>query len=172
MDSTITNAYKILGGVTMGHFLGMAGGAAGGAIGYYWSGQPVELPPPPKAFYGACAGSALGHAASIFMGHHIAKTPENKTMGNAQMVYSGLGIGIAAITAALGRYIIEEQPATASLKIFVPAVLIGKSPGRAPAPSAQRRLGNPKTDEERAATHLERYGTTDLPPRGTGLSIN
>ena len=32
-----------------------------------------------------------------------------------------------------------------------------------------RRLGNPKTDEERKATHFKKYGTTKLPPRGSGL---
>lgn len=33
-----------------------------------------------------------------------------------------------------------------------------------------RPMGVPKTEEERMATHLARYGTTDLPARGTGLS--
>jgi len=32
-----------------------------------------------------------------------------------------------------------------------------------------RRLGQPRTDEERMARHLSLYGTKDLPPRGTGL---
>jgi len=32
-----------------------------------------------------------------------------------------------------------------------------------------RRYGNPKTDEERRATHKAIYGTEELPPRGTGL---
>ena len=31
------------------------------------------------------------------------------------------------------------------------------------------RLGHPKTDEERLETHKALYGTSDLPPRGTGL---
>ena len=31
------------------------------------------------------------------------------------------------------------------------------------------RAGVPKTEAERVATHLSRYGTTQLPPRGTGL---
>jgi len=31
------------------------------------------------------------------------------------------------------------------------------------------RRGRPKTEEERRATHLRRFGTTELPPRGTGL---
>jgi len=35
-----------------------------------------------------------------------------------------------------------------------------------------RRFGNPKTDEERASRHQGLYGTADLPPRGTGLSID
>lgn len=32
------------------------------------------------------------------------------------------------------------------------------------------RKGQPKTEEERRATHLARYGEEKLPPRGTGLS--
>lgn len=32
-----------------------------------------------------------------------------------------------------------------------------------------RRLGNPKTDEERAMTHQAKYGTLELPSRGSGL---
>lgn len=35
--------------------------------------------------------------------------------------------------------------------------------------STQRRYGIPKTDAERQATHYARYGTTNLPVRGTGL---
>ena len=30
------------------------------------------------------------------------------------------------------------------------------------------RLGQPRTDEERATRHAERFGTEELPPRGTG----
>lgn len=33
----------------------------------------------------------------------------------------------------------------------------------------QRRYGNPKTDEERRKRHKALYGTSELPPRGTGL---
>ena len=33
----------------------------------------------------------------------------------------------------------------------------------------ERGKGIPFTEEERAARHYEQYGTTDLPPRGTGL---
>lgn len=33
-----------------------------------------------------------------------------------------------------------------------------------------REYGVPKTTEERMATHYQQYGTTDLPPRGTGLA--
>ena len=33
----------------------------------------------------------------------------------------------------------------------------------------ERRKGIPLTDEERRERHQERFGTTDLPPRGTGL---
>jgi len=32
-----------------------------------------------------------------------------------------------------------------------------------------RRYGNPRTDEERKKRHKAKYGTTKLPPRGTGL---
>lgn len=35
----------------------------------------------------------------------------------------------------------------------------------------QRGLGVPRTDEERKLRHLQRYGTTVLPPRGTGLKL-
>jgi len=34
-----------------------------------------------------------------------------------------------------------------------------------------RRYGYPKTEEERMMTHYQRYGTTVLPPRGTGLRL-
>ena len=33
----------------------------------------------------------------------------------------------------------------------------------------ERRKGVPRTDEERTARHKELYGTSNLPPRGTGL---
>jgi len=33
-----------------------------------------------------------------------------------------------------------------------------------------RRMGKPKNEEERRRTHQARYGTSELPPRGTGLS--
>jgi len=32
--------------------------------------------------------------------------------------------------------------------------------------------GVPRTDAERQTTHYARYGTTNLPPRGTGLGLN
>ena len=32
-----------------------------------------------------------------------------------------------------------------------------------------RRFGNPRTDADRAARHKARFGTSKLPPRGTGL---
>ena len=32
----------------------------------------------------------------------------------------------------------------------------------------QGRLGQPRTEEERKKRHKARYGTTTLPPRGTG----
>jgi len=33
----------------------------------------------------------------------------------------------------------------------------------------ERRMGNPRTDAERRKRHLAKFGTTKLPPRGTGL---
>jgi len=33
------------------------------------------------------------------------------------------------------------------------------------------RMGRPKTEEERRKTHLLRFGTEELPPRGTGLHL-
>jgi len=41
---------------------------------------------------------------------------------------------------------------------------------RKTAKNKVRRLGKPKTDDERRATHRARYGTSKLPPRGTGLN--
>ena len=35
--------------------------------------------------------------------------------------------------------------------------------------SEVRRLGKPRSEEERAGVHKEFYGTKELPPRGTGL---
>ena len=32
-----------------------------------------------------------------------------------------------------------------------------------------RRYGKPRTEEERLKRHFEKYGTIELPPRGTGL---
>ena len=34
---------------------------------------------------------------------------------------------------------------------------------------ATRRGGHPKTNAQRRATHQRKYGTSKLPPRGTGL---
>ena len=33
----------------------------------------------------------------------------------------------------------------------------------------ERRFGHPRTDEERRERHKRRFGTEELPPRGTGL---
>ena len=41
--------------------------------------------------------------------------------------------------------------------------------GRGLGVGGGRRFGRPKTDAERRATHKARFGTTKLPPRGTGL---
>lgn len=38
--------------------------------------------------------------------------------------------------------------------------------------TSTRRFGIPKTEAERTSTHLQRFGTTQLPPRGTGLRQN
>ena len=38
-----------------------------------------------------------------------------------------------------------------------------------PKEEEERRKGVPRTDEEREARHKELYGTSNLPPRGTGL---
>jgi len=35
---------------------------------------------------------------------------------------------------------------------------------------SERRLGQPRTEEERLERHIERYGSAELPPRGTGLA--
>ena len=36
----------------------------------------------------------------------------------------------------------------------------------------QRRMGEPRTNAERKKRHQQKYGTSKLPPRGTGLSQN
>lgn len=41
--------------------------------------------------------------------------------------------------------------------------------GGSSSSSSVRRLGKPRTEEERAKIHEEFYGTKELPPRGTGL---
>lgn len=35
--------------------------------------------------------------------------------------------------------------------------------------AGERRLGNPRMDEERKARHKKIYGTDELPERGSGL---
>lgn len=35
--------------------------------------------------------------------------------------------------------------------------------------NSERRLGNPKTEEQRKQSHKARFGTTELPVKGTGL---
>jgi len=35
----------------------------------------------------------------------------------------------------------------------------------------QRRSGQPKTEKEREATHLQRFGAASTPPGGTGLGL-
>lgn len=37
------------------------------------------------------------------------------------------------------------------------------------APCGERMLGTPRTDAERTQRHYAQFGTTTLPPRGTGL---
>jgi len=41
--------------------------------------------------------------------------------------------------------------------------------GRGLGVGGRGRGGRPKTNAERRATHRARYGTSNLPPRGTGL---
>ena len=36
----------------------------------------------------------------------------------------------------------------------------------------QRRMGKPRTEAERKARHKGLYGSTKLPPRGTGMNLN
>jgi hypothetical protein len=36
---------------------------------------------------------------------------------------------------------------------------------------SDRMLGQPRTEAERAERHYEQYGTTELPPRGTGIAM-
>jgi hypothetical protein len=170
--TTVSNVYKVLGGVTMAHFIGVIGSAAGTFAGYLYPIPRLNEPDgiPVNAFYGQCVGAALAHTGSVYMGHKISKKADMKYMGKAQMVYSGLGVGLAALTLTLGRFIFEETPQLAGFKVIAPAILIGKSPvKRVAAANSNDLLMRPKTEEERAMTHLARYGTTNLPPRGTGL---
>lgn len=55
-----------------------------------------------------------------------------------------------------------------SITTFINGVMRGIFTQPAPAASAAR-LGYAKTNAQRRATHLQRYGNTNLPPRGTGL---
>lgn len=34
---------------------------------------------------------------------------------------------------------------------------------------SERRYGQPKTEEQRKQSHKAKFGTSELPPRGTGL---
>jgi uncharacterized membrane protein (UPF0127 family) len=54
---------------------------------------------------------------------------------------------------------------------FVSAVVGGMlMSGKSSHSSEGRRLGEPRSEKERARAHKEFYGTEELPPRGTGLS--
>ena len=87
----------------------------------------------------------------------------------------GIGVGavlgyvggvVGAVTGAAGGYFVAKQ-------------LTGKKTfGHSPPAKYQtlsetghpRRFGHPLTEEERRQRHYALYGTTELPPRGTGLA--
>ena len=45
-----------------------------------------------------------------------------------------------------------------------------KEPAKYPYPEKERRRGKPRTEEERRRRHQRLYGTSKLPPRGSGLA--
>ena len=67
------------------------------------------------------------------------------------LLYAAIGYGI--------YYIIKKYSSSVSLS----------GPRRGLA-FGEPRMGRPKTEAERKATHFEQFGTYDLPPRGTGLN--
>jgi hypothetical protein len=70
---------------------------------------------------------------------------------------------IGALTGSAGGYFVAKQ--LTGKKTF------GHSPpAKYQTLSETRRLGHPLTEEERMQRHYALYGTTELPPRGTGLT--
>ena len=72
-----------------------------------------------------------------------------------------LGYVLVAAGAGIIGYFIGEQRIKISL---------GSSARTGLGAAGVPRLGQPKGRAERLATHKTRYGTSELPPRGTGLS--
>mgnify|MGYP000689843774 CR=1 FL=1 len=64
---------------------------------------------------------------------------------------------------AAGIYALTKKKSTQSSGEAHGAPLSGLGVG------GQPRLGRPKTDEERRKTHRQKYGTDEIPPRGTGV---
>jgi uncharacterized protein YneF (UPF0154 family) len=90
-----------------------------------------------------------------------------------------IGIGVGAILGYTGGII--GAVAGAAGGYFVAKQLTGKKTfGHSPPAKYQmlsetesshpRRFGQPLTEEERRQRHYALYGTTELPPRGTGLT--
>jgi hypothetical protein len=84
----------------------------------------------------------------------------------------GIGLGatlgylgglIGAVTGAAGGYFVAKQLAGKTTFGHSP-------PAKYQTLSETRRLGHPLTEEERMQRHYALYGTTELPPRGTGLT--
>jgi hypothetical protein len=81
-------------------------------------------------------------------------------------VGAGLGyIGglIGAIAGSAGGYFVAKQLAGKT-------TFSHSSPAKYQTLSEPRRFGHPLTEEERMQRHYALYGTTELPPRGTGLT--
>lgn len=72
-----------------------------------------------------------------------------------------LGYVLVAAGAGIIGYLIGEQ----RIKIT-----LGSSKRTGLGATGVPRLGQPKGRAERLATHKARYGTSELPPRGSGLS--
>ena len=71
---------------------------------------------------------------------------------------------------ALLAYFLTKRPVAAllaplALRFLSRPGLPGEGLGVGGAP----RMGRPKTEEERRQEHYRRYGTWEVPPRGTGI---